>query len=89
MKQLCPVSALLFIICIEMLSEKKIKLDTNKGIQLNSFLQTENVVEYRTIQYADDVVLIMQYEESLDNTLNILKQFINTAGPVLTSINQK
>ena len=66
-KQGCPVSALLFILCIEMLSEK-IKMDTNiKGIKLNSLLQTENIVEYRTIQYADDVVLIMKDEESLDN----------------------
>ena len=38
-----------------------------KGIKLNSFLQTENIVEYRTIQYTNDVVLIMKDEESLDN----------------------
>ena len=38
-----------------------IKMDINtEGIQLNSFLQTENIVEYRTIQYTDDVVLIMK-----------------------------
>ena len=59
-------------------------MDTNiKGIKLNSFLQTENIVEYRTIQYADDV-LIMKDEKGLDNALNIIKQFTNTA-----SINQK
>ena len=51
---------------------RKIKIDTNiKGIKLNSFLQTENIVEYRTIQYADDVVLIMKDEESQDNALKI------------------
>ena len=66
-----------------MLSEK-IKMDTNiKGIKLDSLLQTENIVEYRTIQYADDVVLIMKDEESLDNALKIIKQFTNTAGPRL------
>ena len=36
-------------------------MDTNiKGIKLNSFLQTENITEYRMIQYANDVVLIMK-----------------------------
>ena len=59
-------------------------MDTNiKRIKLNAFLQTENIVEYRTIQYADDVVLIMKDEESLDNALKIIKQFTNTAGPRL------
>ena len=56
-------------------------MDTNiKEIQLNSFLHTENIVEYRTIQYADDVVLTMKDEESLNNALQMIKQFTNTAG---------
>ena len=64
----------------------KIKMDTNtKGIKLNSFLQTENIVQYRTIQYADDVLLIMKDE---DNALKIIKQFTKTTRLRLNNINK-
>ena len=64
----------------------KIKMDTNtKGIKLNSFLQTENIVQYRTIQYADDVLLIMKDE---DNALKIIKQFTKKTRLRLNNINK-
>ena len=61
-------------------------MDTNiKGIKLNSFQQTENIVQYRTIQYADDVLLIMKDE---DNALKIIKQFTKTTRLRLNNINK-
>ena len=51
----CPVSALLFILCVEMLSGK-VEVDAGMGgIGLNSLLRAEGVVECRTVQYAGDV----------------------------------
>ena len=82
-KQGCPVSALLFIICIEMLSEQ-IKNDTKiNGIKLKSLINTKRDIVLTTTQFADDIILTLENEESLARALKIINTFTEAAGPKL------
>lgn len=82
-KQGCPVSALLFILCIEMLSTK-LKVHKNiEGIKINSLVKIENDEEFITTQYADDIILTLKNEQSLNEALTIIEHFSNNAGPRL------
>ena len=82
-KQGCPVSALLIIICIEMLSRKINNELQRNGIKINTLIDTNSQSEFRTMQYADDIILILNDKLSLQRALDIIKQFSDSAGPKL------
>ena len=72
-RQGCPISALLFILAVEILSIK-VKGNSNiQGIQL--FQNTPHI-----IQYADDTTLTLRDENSLTNTLEVLREFSHMSG---------
>ena len=82
-KQGCPVSTLLFIICIEIFS-RKINNDLRiNGIKINTLIDTNSQFEFRTMQYADDIILMLNDKLSFQRALDIIKQFSDSAGPKL------
>ena len=75
-RQGCPLSALLFIIVVEILG---IQIRNNKRIKGFSFGQRE----YKISQYADDGILLVQDEESILQALKTVNEFSDVAGPNL------
>lgn len=79
-RQGCPVSALLFIIVVEILAQN-IQTDTSiKGIEINN-----NGVkkELKVNQYADDGHLFLNDTISLHNAIRAINRFSKVAGPEL------
>ena len=64
-KQGCPVSALLFIVAIEMLSIRLKQNNLIQGLKVRSLLDCDSNIEFKTLQYADDIILLKKDEESL------------------------
>ena len=72
-RQGCPLSAFLFILCLETLANK-IRNDKNiKGIKLGNR-------EIKISLLADDITLILADLDSVKNSLNVLKLFTKCAG---------
>ena len=72
-RQGCPLSALLFILVVEVMANK-IKLDCNvKGLNFHN-------VEIKLKQLADDTTLFLKDKQSLENALQILQHFHTCAG---------
>ena len=77
-RQGCPVSCLLFVLCVEILS---IKIRTNnllKGYHLGN--------EHKTVtlaQYADDCILFLNNRAEFCSALNILEIYGNLSGLIL------
>ena len=70
-RQGCPVSALLFVLIIEILAHQ---LQNNKLLHGVS-VKTNNVLtEYKCFQYADDVNLFLQDEFQVDKALTIIDE---------------
>jgi hypothetical protein len=76
-RQGCPLSALLFIICTEFLS---LSINTNpdiKGIQFEGY---GNIHEIKCTQYADDTCLFIKDIESVPVCLRTVQSFSNVSG---------
>ena len=74
LRQGCPISALLFIIVVEILA---IKIRSNDAISGLSIQDTT----FKISQYADDLTLILSDLQSVSSSINIIKQFSKVAGP--------
>lgn len=70
LRQGYPISALIFILCVEIMA---IKIRNNKNIKGLIF----NVEEHKISQYADDSTLVMTNLESIDHSLLIINEFSN------------
>ena len=76
LRQGCPISALLFIIVVEILA---IKIRSNDAISGLSIQDTT----FKISQYADDLTLILSDLQSVSSSINTIKQFSKVAGPKL------
>ena len=53
------------------------------GININTLIDTNSQSEFRTMHYADDIILMLNDKLSLQRALDIIKQFSDSAGPKL------
>lgn len=74
-RQGCPLSALLFILCLELLTQKIEQSRLIKGVVI-----PEPYCEIKITQYADDNTLFLQDVESLEAALNTIDQFGAVSG---------
>ena len=72
-RQGCPLSALLFILCVECLSLKLKGSKEISGVKIGN-------VEYRLSQYADDSALILKDKQSIINALTLIDEFSLISG---------
>ena len=72
-RQGCPISALLFILTVEVLSTTLKNSKNIKGISING---TEILIS----QLADDTTLYLRNKESVINSIQILEHFFRCAG---------
>ena len=77
-RQGCPVSALLFLLCVEILG---IKLRANNSLKGFCFGQGLNPI--KLAQYADDCILFLNSKSEVCFALNILKGFGQLPGLIL------
>ena len=73
-RQGCPVSALLFILCVEFLA---IKIRQHPGIKGFAFGFTNNI---KISQYADDCILFLNNKIELCTALSILHEYGTVSG---------
>ena len=78
-RQGCPVSALLFIIMVEILA-LKLKQSPHDGITVQI---AGNSRQLKLSQYADDTCLFLSDGTQINSVLQIIKIFGNLAGPKL------
>jgi hypothetical protein len=72
-RQGCPLSAFVFILCAELLANK-LKADSNiEGMTLGNY-------EYRILQFADDTALIIKDIDSLKESMKVLDKFHKVSG---------
>ena len=76
-KQGCPLSALLFIIVVEILAIKIKQMNDIKGIKVKHQTQER---EFKISQYADDGTLFLQDVTQIDKAINIVEQFGEVTG---------
>ena len=76
-KQGCPLSALLFILCVEFLCLSIKKNNTISGIKLNLL---NEIHEIRCTQYADDTCLYFKDLDQVIPCLEAIKQFSKVSG---------
>jgi hypothetical protein len=75
-RQGCPVSALLFILAVEILAQNIRDNEKISGICVND-------EEIKISQYADDTYMLLSDIESIKETLNMINEFSRIAGPKL------
>ena len=76
-RQGCPLSPYLFIMCVETLYLKLMSTDIIKGITIDQ-------THVKILQYADDTIIFLDNSEtSLKGTLNLLKKFGSASGLVI------
>ncbi len=75
-RQGCPLSALLFVLTVEVMAIKIRKNDKISGFQCG----VKNIKE---TLYADDTTLLLSNLESLDEAINTVENFSKVAGPKL------
>lgn len=78
-RQGCPVSSLLYILCAEILASQIRNCDEIKGICVGD-------EEFKSCQHADDTFVLVNDVDSLSKTLCVVKQYSRYAG---TKINVK
>ena len=71
----CPVSALLFVLSVEMLAIKIRECPELKGF--NTGLKEKPI---KVTQYADDTTLFLNNKDELCTVLNVLHEFGQVAG---------
>ncbi len=76
-RQGCPLSPLLFILAVEIFASKVRQCRSINGIKIP--FQLENR-EIKILQFADDTSLILSNEESITNSLQLVKQFSRISG---------
>ena len=76
-RQGCPVSALLFILVVEVLVNK-LKTSSIEGI-----MSANAKKELKLCQYADDMAVFLKDEEHLSKVLDIVNECGTLAGPML------
>ena len=76
-RQGCPVSALLFILVVEVLA------DILKTSSIEGIMSTNAEKELTLCQYADDMAVFLKDEEHLSKVLDIVNEFGTLAGPML------
>ena len=74
-KQGCPISALLFVIAVEVLAIQIRQSQSLKGYNFGT--SSKNI---KISQYADDCILFLNSKEELYSAINILQQFGNVSG---------
>ena len=79
-RQGCPVSALLFILIIEILSHK-ISIDTSIHGVVAKVGQKHH--EFKSFQYADDISIFLHSDSDLQKVLKLVSKFTEVAGPKL------
>ena len=78
-RQGCPVSALLFILVVEVLAIK-LKENQYKGITIESACDS---LELKLCQYADDTCLFLKDEVQIKEVFQVIEKFSTLAGPKL------
>jgi len=77
-RQGCPVSALLFILCVEVLG---LHIRQNNDLKGFSFGYSDKPV--KIAQYADDCILFLNSKAELGNAINVLSDFGKVSGLLL------
>jgi exonuclease III len=72
-RQGCPVSPYLFIICVELMAIALRNDNGIKGIRVGN-------TEFKVGQLADDTTILVHDFESISNTLNLLHDFFRVSG---------
>ena len=75
-RQGCSVSALIFILAVELLSTAIRNDKSINGIQVDN-------TEYKVMQYADDLTVCVKDIKSVKNVINLINDFTKCAGPKL------
>ncbi len=75
-RQGCPLSALLFVLSVEVMATSIRKNPNITGFQCND-------TEIKQSLYADDTTLLLNDFESLDEAINTVNKFSEVAGPIL------
>ena len=78
-RQGCPLSAMLFILAVEILAERIRKNDKIKGVLFGN----NDRKELKILQYADDTSVFLREKSSMKYILDELDKFGNVAGPVV------
>ncbi len=76
-RQGCPLSALLFIVALELLSCKIRNQENIKGINVKNGTESRNVL---ITQFADDMTLFRDGLNSFNNSVHIIELFGNICG---------
>ena len=76
LRQGCPISSILFILCVEILA---MHIRENNKIKGLLFEETE----FKISQYADDTALLLRDLDSITEALNTINIFSTVAGPLL------
>ena len=77
-RQGCPVSALIFILSIEILGLKIRQQDEIKGLD---FRYPDKLV--KTVQYADDCIAVLNDKNELCTVLNLISEYGKASGLTL------
>jgi hypothetical protein len=72
-RQGCPISALLFILCVEVLAINVRSTESIRGIKLKN-------KEIKITQFADDTCLYLNGVNSLENAVKVFEDFYRYAG---------
>ena len=79
-RQGCPISALLFILCTEMLAQHIKQDETLCGFNIKTKI---NEQEIKITQYADDTTLFLKDQWQVIHAISLVHNFSLTAGPNL------
>ena len=82
-RQGCPISALLFIIAVELLADKIRVNNKICGINLGNVCNTAIATEVKLLQYADDMIVMGTNEDSINEVFREVEKFTGVAGPKL------
>ena len=75
-RQGCPISALLFVLEVEILAIMIRNSDDVLGIKLNN-------IEHKIVQYTDGATIILNDIQSIEQAFALINHFSLHAGPTL------